>query len=91
MGEVDAVRNLQGQEGVEIRAANSTIQCKCHMQMQLMFSIAGFIVVIITTFQQGIFPQQHTWYSHPHENCQLEHTDSFSNPSQVYIFYIATH
>ena len=46
MGEVTAIQSLQGQEGVEIRAAKGTIQYKGDMHMQLMFSIAGFIVVI---------------------------------------------
>ena len=52
MGEIDAVQDLQGQEGVEIRAAKGTMQDKSDMQMQLMFSIAGFILVIITHFQE---------------------------------------
>ena len=47
---MEAIRNLQGQEGVEIRAAKGTIQYKCDMQMQLIFNIAGFVVVIITNF-----------------------------------------
>ena len=51
MGEVDAIQDLQGQEGVKIRAAKGTIQYKSDMQMQLMFSIARFIVVIVTHFQ----------------------------------------
>ena len=43
---VDAIQDLQGQEGVEIRAAKGTIQYKSDMQMQLMFNIAGFVLVI---------------------------------------------
>ena len=46
MEEVAAIQSLQGQEGVEIRAAKGIIQYKGDMQMELMFSIAGFIVVI---------------------------------------------
>ena len=49
---MDAIQDLQGQEGVKIRAAKSTIQYKSDMQMQLMFSIAGFVLVIITHFQR---------------------------------------
>ena len=45
MGDVEAIRNLQGQEGVEIRADKGTIQYKSDM-----FNIAGFVVVIITNF-----------------------------------------
>ena len=48
---VDAIQDLQGQEGVEIRAAKGTIQYKSDMQMQLMFNIAGFVLVIITNFR----------------------------------------
>ena len=55
MGEVDAIQDLEGQEGVEIRAAKGTIQYKSDMQMQLMFNIAGFVLVIITHFQ-GLKP-----------------------------------
>ena len=51
MGEVEAIQNLQGQEGVEIRPAKGTIQYKRDMQMQLMFNIAGFVVAIITNFR----------------------------------------
>ena len=51
MAEVDAIRDLQGQEGIESRAAKGTIQYKSDMQMQLMFSIAGIVQVIITHFQ----------------------------------------
>ena len=51
MGEVDAIRDLQGQEDIEIGAAKGTIQYKSDMQMQLMFSIAGFVLVITTHFQ----------------------------------------
>ena len=51
MGEVDAILNLLGQEGVEIRAAKGTIQYKSDMQMQLMFNIAGLVLIIITNFQ----------------------------------------
>ena len=58
MGEVDAIQDLQGQ-GVEIRAAKGTIQYKSDMQMQLMFSIAGFVVVIITNLQ-GLKPKYTT-------------------------------
>ena len=46
---VDANQDLQGQKGVKSRAA--TIQYKSDMQMQLMFNIAGFVLVIITNFQ----------------------------------------
>ena len=46
-----AIQNLQGNEGVEIRPAKGTIQYKSDMQMQLMFNIAGFILVIITNFR----------------------------------------
>ena len=45
-----AIQDLQGQEGVEIRAAKGTIQYKSDIQMQLMFSIAGFVLLIITHF-----------------------------------------
>ena len=48
---VCAIQDLQGQEGVQIRAAKGTIQYKGYMQMQLMLSIAGFVVVIITNFR----------------------------------------
>ena len=48
---MEAIQKLQGQEGVEIRAAKGTIQYKRNMQMQLMFNIARFVVVIITNFQ----------------------------------------
>ena len=41
---VNAIQDLQGQEGVKIRAAKGTIQYKCDMQIQLMFSIAGFVI-----------------------------------------------
>ena len=51
MGEVDAFQNLLGQEGVEIRAAKSNILYKSDMQMQLIFSIAGLVLVIITNLQ----------------------------------------
>ena len=33
MGKVDAIQNLPGQEGVEIRATKGTIQYKSDMQM----------------------------------------------------------
>ena len=57
---VDAIQDLQGQEGVLIRAAKGTIQNKSDMQMmQLMFSIAGFVLVIITHFQ-GLKPKYTT-------------------------------
>ena len=46
-----AIRNLLGQEGVEIRPAKGTIQYKSDMQMQFMLNIAGFVLVIITHFQ----------------------------------------
>ena len=45
MGEVDAIQDLQGKEGGE-----GAVQYKSDMQMQLMFSIAGFVLVIITHF-----------------------------------------
>ena len=59
MGEVDAIRDLQGQEGIESGAAKGTIQYKSDMQMQLMFSIAGIIQVIITHFH-GLKPKYTT-------------------------------
>ena len=48
---LSAPKDLQGQEGVEIRAAKGTIQYRSDMQMQLMFNIAGFVLVIITNFR----------------------------------------
>ena len=59
MGEVDAIRDLQGQSGIESRAAKGTIQYKSDMQMQLMFNIAGIVQVIITHFQ-GLKPKYTT-------------------------------
>ena len=49
---MDAIRKLKGQESVEIRVVKGTIQYKSDMQMQLMFNIAGFIVVIITHIRE---------------------------------------
>ena len=59
MGEVDAIRDLQAQEGIEIGAAKGTIQYKSDMQMHLMLIIAGFVLVIITRFH-GLKPKYTT-------------------------------
>ena len=59
MAEVDAIRDLQGQGGIESRAAKGTIQYKSDMEMQLMFNIAGIVQVIITHFQ-GLKPKYTT-------------------------------
>ena len=56
---MDAIQDLQGQEGVESRAAKGSIQYKSDMQMHLMFSIAGFVPVIIAHFQ-GLKPKYTT-------------------------------